>query len=116
MAAYPDMTGKLFHTDAAHLMGYAQLLERHLEYLKKRCAGCPYRNYGVDRTSIPGNIREPAVSSGPFSLDGWFYEEQEWAASYVHDLERRLYALKQGCKQCPYRDQEGSGCHDEVSD
>lgn len=128
-AAYPDLNGKHFQIDAARLMGYALLLERHLEYLKKRCAGCPYRNYGVDGYHCPESQKKSFYTSKQKQettctgssdshsfLDDWFYEEQVWAANYVHKLERRLYDLKQGCNQCPYRDQEGSGCHDEISD
>ena len=57
-AAYPDVTGKHFQIDAAHLMGYAQLLERHLEYLKKRCKGCQYQNYGVFGYHCPEKTEE----------------------------------------------------------
>lgn len=128
-AAYPDVTGKHFQIDAAHLMGYVQLLERHLEYLKKRCKGCPYQNYGVLGYHCPEKTKKlfddskqkqettcTGSSDSYFVLEDWFYEEQVWATNYVHSLERRLYDLKQGCKQCPYRDKEGSGCNDEIPD
>lgn len=128
-AVYPDVTGKHFQIGAAYLMGYVQLLERHLEYLKKRCGSCPYQNHGVFSYHCPEKTEKSfddskqkqkitcTGSSDSYSfLEDWFYEEQVWAANYVHNLERRLYDLKQGCKQCPYRNQESSGCHDDVSE
>ena len=50
----------------------------------------------------------------PDGLTKFFAEEAAWAEGYISLLERHLTALKNGCKQCPYRNQEGSGCHDQI--
>lgn len=49
-------------------------------------------------------------------MEKHFQQECSWAMGYVTLLERHLNNLKQRCEKCPYRDQEGSGCHDEISE
>lgn len=49
-------------------------------------------------------------------LEQHFQQEVSWAWGYIQLLERHLTQLKDRCKECPYRNQEGSGCHDEISD
>lgn len=67
------------------------------------------------------SLNAPEPESGSRELPGcvdllseWFWEESVWASNYAHELERRLYDLKQRCKKCPYRDKEGSGCHNQI--
>lgn len=49
-------------------------------------------------------------------MDKWHQQESAWAVGYVNLLEKHLYERLERCKKCPYRNQEGSGCNDEVPD
>lgn len=49
-------------------------------------------------------------------MDKWHQQESAWAAGYVNLLEKHLSERIERCKKCPYRNQEGSGCNDEIPD
>lgn len=63
-----------------------------------------------------GSPRTNPKEAYPDILDQRFRQECAWAMGYVMLLERHLNDLKQRCKECPYRNQEGSGCSLETTD
>lgn len=62
---------------------------------------------GAPRTDDPAQLD---------MLDKWYQQESTWAAGYILMLERHLSQRLNRCKQCPYRNQQGSGCNDEIPD
>ena len=42
-------------------------------------------------------------------------KEMTWAVGRLWALERMVYEMSERCDKCPYRNQEGSACHDEIS-
>lgn len=69
------------------------------------------------RKKLPdGTPRENMADATIDNFDKWYQQECTWVAGYVSILERHLSDLKQRCEQCPYRNQEGSGCNEKVSD
>ena len=69
------------------------------------------------RKSIPGgHPRNDKENAQIDMLDKWYQQEIAWAAGYTEMLERHLLHLKHRCEKCPYRNQEGSGCNEKISD
>ena len=63
-----------------------------------------------------GSNREPGNDAQVDMMDKWHQQESTWAAGYILLLERHLSQRLDRCKKCPYRNQEGSGCNDEIPD
>lgn len=63
-----------------------------------------------------GKDRESAESAQIDMMDKWFQQESAWAIGYINLLEKHLSARIDRCQKCPYRNQEGSGCNDEIPD
>lgn len=69
------------------------------------------------RKQLPdGTPREAPSQAQIDMMDKWHQQECSWAIGYVNFLEKHLSERLKRCQKCPYRNQEGSQCNDEIPD
>ena len=70
----------------------------------------------IRRRKMPdGSDRPNSEQAAIDMIDRNHQREMAWAAGQIWLMERRMYEMSERCNKCPYRDCEGSGCHDEIS-
>lgn len=61
------------------------------------------------------NVSEEAAGQIA-NMERWNRDWEVWAYARISLLEKRLADREDRCRKCQYRNQEGSGCHDEPAE
>ena len=69
----------------------------------------------IRRRKLPNGDDRPNLELAAIDMvDRSHQREMAWAAGQIWLMERRMYDMLERCDKCPYRNSEGSACHDEI--